>query len=295
MAEKKYENGAIYIGKLNSDGKPDGTGTFINQYGTVYYNRTWYDGDLVVSDDGKTTQVASINPDSKTATTRAKTYMEGLGADPYAYVYNPHTKSWWAKRKNGSLSWTDLKTKLSATKYTEADTILSNRYDSNSKDKTDKDKTNDKKEKPDNTKNKTKDKKDKPEVTPDTSSLAKDYKLQKDIVFTLYDLITKNPEKYFKDFRSKFNDKEAEAAAYFKTWQTYCNTELDKIQNKNNEDISLNSMLIKNSMDAIYKSIKNNSQIKKTIRITDPTFKSTSTYTRDKGYTATFWWQYFNN
>ena len=109
-------------------------------------------------------------------------------------------------------------------------------------------------------------------------------------------MISKNPANYFSRFRDPiFNDNELGAAMYFKKKQTEFEAQLANIKNKDNEDIALNTKLIKNIMNDTYKSIKNNSQIKKSIRLTDPSYKSIPGYERYRTFTVQIWWQYFNN
>jgi len=128
-----------------------------------------------------------------------------------------------------------------------------------------------------------------------TKELAADYKIQTNIALKLRDMISKNPEKYFSKFKTIVDDNELGASAYFKKQQTVFEAQLANIKNKDNEDIALNTKLIKNIMNDTYKSIKNNSQIKKSIQLTDPTYKSNSSYERYRTLTVQIWWQYFNN
>jgi len=235
--------------------------------------------------------------------------------DPYEYKLVDNI--WYTKRKTAT-DWLDMKSKISSANYDIAVDRL------NAFTKTEEEP---KKSKVDQKKSKVEPKKSKVDLIPkvdfipgldqidvkDTNklkniktpvkqdldikqdTLAGDYKLQTNIVAKLYDMITKNPAKYFSRFTDFMNDNELGAATFFKNEIKEFEIKLNDIKNKDNEDIALNTKLIKNIMNDVYIAIKNNVKIKKLIQITDPTYKDTATHMRYNKYSATMWWQYFNN
>ena len=208
--------------------------------------------------------------------------------DPYEYKLENNI--WYTKRKDAA-DWLDMKANISDANYTIAVDRL-NAF-SKTEEEPKKSKVEPKKSKVDPKKSKVEPVKQDLDIKQDT--LAGDYKLQTNIVAKLFDMITKNPANYFYRFRDWANDNELGAAIFFKKAITEFEIKLDDIKNKDNEDIALNTRLIKNIMNDVYKAIKNNIKIKKSIQITDPTYKDTATHMRHNKYSANIWWQYFHN
>ena len=215
--------------------------------------------------------------------------------DPWEYYCDKSTKIWYT-RKKGTSTWLDMKTHLSAANYKQAMDIITKGpiYSTSNKNKVNNDKSSTNSKTNKDTKISTNDTETK-DIKVKTNDLTADYKIQTDIVATLYDMITKNPAKYFKKFKTLINDDETAASMFFQKAQTQFETELNNIKNKDNEDIALNTKLIKNIMNDIYKSIKNNFRIKKSIQLTDPTYKSSGDNIKTRIYSAEMHWQYFNN
>lgn len=118
----------------------------------------------------------------------------GPGRDPWDYAFDKQTQTWWARRKTQD-TYVDLSKALTPDKYEEAKSILDNLYKKQfsklpygDKPKTD---------------------------INDNELLSKAQKIILDVISELEDMIQNHPEKHFKSFKGKINDKEDEAAAYF--------------------------------------------------------------------------------
>jgi hypothetical protein len=211
--------------------------------------------------------------------------------DPWEYMLKGSDSTHWIMytRKKGEKKWRLMKDVAADFKLAMQRITTMDKYEivPSVKDKTNSKTNKDTKVSTDNSKTK--------DIKVKTNDLAADYKIQTDIVATLYDMITKNPAKYFKKFKTLINDDETAASMFFQKAQTQFEAQLANIKNKDNEDIALNTKLIKNIMNDIYKSIKNNLRIKKSIQLTDPTYKSSGDNIKNRTYSAEMYWQYFNN